>query len=297
MRNGDDDIETMKRLTMSAFGISDLTSINNSSTLFGIGDGIQSIFYEFTGSYDKQVLNTASAIREGISEKGEVFVVAHSQGTQIFCLALNLLTDDEKRKIHYYGAGSEAFVDGKANGLASSRNVKNAGDMVPIIGNMNPIKTLSSKQGEEDWVNIKVEGKGNKHEFQVFYAGDMTSWAREESKNYETKQNEQPEIGEVNNESIQSIKNIASGNLISGLGSVWTSERGSEQRSGIQAYGWEGIQDEDGIRSERRQETVLFRYNGTGWIRQSYCSRSNILSNIYTREYFNISRFSLSWKY
>ncbi len=116
------------------FQISESTLIRN-NTHGMVRDLFQAIGYELLGSIDKPAIQTAKALRIAINERGEVYVVAHSQGTAIFHQALSLLTKEEKSKIHYLGVGPEWIIDAKTEGLADATNVWNEGDPVPAFGN------------------------------------------------------------------------------------------------------------------------------------------------------------------
>ncbi|MBK7573659.1 MAG: hypothetical protein IPI26_00080 [Elusimicrobia bacterium] len=117
-----------------SFGISDATIVRNDTHYF-FGDFFQIIGHETLGTIDKPAILTAMAIREGIKQKGEVYVVAHSQGTSIFRQALYLLKPEEIKKIHYLGLGPEVIINSKINGLGSSKNIFNRFDIVPVFGN------------------------------------------------------------------------------------------------------------------------------------------------------------------
>lgn len=119
----------------NSFGIQAATIIKNNTHWFGIGDFFQSLAYEYLGIIDKPARDMAKAIRIGIQEKGEVFVLAHSQGSAVFKQSLSLLTKEEKSKIHYIGIGPQWIIDAKAEGLASATNIWNKGDPVPTLGN------------------------------------------------------------------------------------------------------------------------------------------------------------------
>ncbi len=231
-------------LFLNAFDVNMLTSILNTSGGHLL-DGLQSLGYEIFGALDKTVLETARAIKQGILEKGEVFVVAHSQGTKIFEMALNLLTPEERSKVHYYGAGGQSFVDADVHGLASARNVWNEGDKIPHVNKVSVWSTeLSSRNrekvqggdGSTSWAMINVEKKGNSHNFEIFYSEDMANWANQK-------------IEELGYAKENKVDNNVLG--ASGTSGLWTGEHRTEQQSNILAYDWKGIQNENGIYSDR----------------------------------------------
>ena len=86
--NTRDDARALRNSVMDFFGIKDATMILNDTHGKGLQDGIQVFFHEYLGVIDAPAIQAARAIRQGINEKGEVFVVAHSQGTAIFGAAL-----------------------------------------------------------------------------------------------------------------------------------------------------------------------------------------------------------------
>jgi pimeloyl-ACP methyl ester carboxylesterase len=135
VRTSDKEARYLNDAGKKAFGIQLATRIQNNTHWFGIRDFIQCLGHEYLGIIDKPALDTAKAIRAGIKEKGEVFVVAHSQGSAIFKQSLSLLTPEEKSKIHYIGLGPEWIIDAKSEGLASATNILNRGDPVPTFGN------------------------------------------------------------------------------------------------------------------------------------------------------------------
>jgi hypothetical protein len=129
-----------------------------------------------------------------------VYVVAHSQGTAIFAQAMELLSPAERSKVHFYGAGSEWFIDREQYGLASAENVWNKKDPIPMLANnlrvtnwVDPSEwrrkfrrlTITGARGAA-WKRIESEtnklGKPsrdyNYHNFQLYYNTDMTNWAQ-----------------------------------------------------------------------------------------------------------------------
>ena len=65
---------------------------NYTSPKSGIrGDIIQSALYELIGAIDPNAIATAVAISEGLHKFGKVYVVAHSQGSEIVREALDFI--------------------------------------------------------------------------------------------------------------------------------------------------------------------------------------------------------------
>jgi hypothetical protein len=197
MNRDDDELNELAMTIYKTFGARDGTRIQNGSHgPLGLLDFVQIIGHEYFGAYDRPVHNMAKAIRKGIDLKGEVYVVAHSQGTAIFARALELLTPAERSKIHYYGAGSEWFVDPAKYGLASAENVWNKKDIVPSFGNYirvtNSLLPVESSRkyrpvtrvigDDQSWREIEITwpgtGSRNHHNFSIYYLDDMKAWAR-----------------------------------------------------------------------------------------------------------------------
>ena len=169
---------------MDFFGIKDATMILNDTHGKGLQDGIQVFFHEYLGVIDAPAIQAARAIRQGINEKGEVFVVAHSQGTAIFGAALTLLSTEEKSKIHYLGLGAEKYISGKAEGMADAKNVRNMGDIVPVLGNGARVSNWLvpsewSRKMVTEWTNIDRNVPGNRHGFDQFYKQEVKTWIKE----------------------------------------------------------------------------------------------------------------------
>ncbi len=167
-----------------SFGVEKLTMISNNTHSKGFQDGIQVAFQEYFGAIDVPSVQVAIAIRQAIKEKGEVFVVAHSQGTAIFDAAVDLLSPSVKANIHYLGLGPEKYVSVKATGLADANNVRNAGDIVPILGNAARVSnwlmpTEWPRKMIADWTNIDRDVPGNRHGFDQFYKQEVKRWAKE----------------------------------------------------------------------------------------------------------------------
>ena len=117
-------------------------SFVHNPTNFLIFDLLQIVLHETFRPINTPAIQLARAMREGIEEKGEIKVYAHSQGTAVTQSALTLLTEKERSQVHYKGFGGQVYISEKEYGLASSENVKNAMDPVPIV-NANPIRWLN----------------------------------------------------------------------------------------------------------------------------------------------------------
>jgi hypothetical protein len=136
MDNDEKDARLFNRGVREVFGVTQAAYIANySHGPGGLGDKLQTLGYEAFGAVDAPAINAALAMKVGIREKGEVHVVAHSQGSEIFNQALKLLTSEERRHVHYQGFGSETYIDEDRLGLAEARNVRNQDDAVPFLGN------------------------------------------------------------------------------------------------------------------------------------------------------------------
>ena len=182
--NTRDDARALRNSVMDFFGIKDATMILNDTHGKGLQDGIQVFFHEYLGVIDAPAIQAARAIRQGINEKGEVFVVAHSQGTAIFGAALTLLSTEEKSKIHYLGLGAEKYISGKAEGMADAKNVRNMGDIVPVLGNGARVSNWLvpsewSRKMVTEWTNIDRNVPGNRHGFDQFYKQEVKTWIKE----------------------------------------------------------------------------------------------------------------------
>jgi hypothetical protein len=108
--------------------------IENNTHAFGLGDTMQVLGHE-VGLVDVTAIRAAGAMKQGIREKGEVFVIAHSQGAAITNSALKLLTPEERSKVHYQGFGGQTYIDANKQGLAEASNYRQTHDGVPYVGN------------------------------------------------------------------------------------------------------------------------------------------------------------------
>jgi hypothetical protein len=136
MDNTFDDAKDMRDAVRQIFDVSDSAMISNEKGVVPyVQDVLQTTGYEALGLVDAPAVNAALAMKVGVKEKGEVYVIAHSQGSEVFHQALKLLTPEERAHVHYQGFGPETYIDAKAFGLAEARNVWNKGDVIPRSGN------------------------------------------------------------------------------------------------------------------------------------------------------------------
>jgi hypothetical protein len=112
-----------------------IARIENNTHSFPFGDGLQSLGYETGTSIDVTAIRAADAMKQAISEKGSVYVIAHSQGSAIFNSALQLLTPEERSNVHYQGFGPEKYINASQTGIAESYNCEHVNDIVPQMGN------------------------------------------------------------------------------------------------------------------------------------------------------------------
>jgi hypothetical protein len=202
MKNTEDTSSAMRKNASLAFD-SEALLIPNETHWGGFGDAIQIVFHELFGVYDRPSRLMAEAIKQTVEEKGVAFVVGHSQGTKINERALAQLSLQIREKVYFYGAGGETLVSKEKYDLAGARNTWNRTtamdkDWIPAIGNnLNPMNIKPGQQnrlwrdvlqdggkamdgslaGENTWVGISVQVKGNKHKFDVFYLADFQKWA------------------------------------------------------------------------------------------------------------------------
>lgn len=180
-----DGARSMNATINKSLGVSESALVVNEVHGAGLGDFLQVFAYEYLGSVDAPAIQAAAALREGISQKGEVYAVAHSQGSAVFRAALDLLTSEERSKIHYLGLGAQKYIDAKTMGLADAANVRNAGDLVPSLGNE---WRISGWLNPREWprkvsVSWKTANSTKKdfweHQFEDHYADEVAIWGRE----------------------------------------------------------------------------------------------------------------------
>ncbi|MBL0350667.1 MAG: hypothetical protein IPP68_09900 [Elusimicrobia bacterium] len=199
------DLYNMDKIASDALGIRRCAQVTNfthinlprmGNTIIdpGFGDIFsQMIGTEYFNTVDITVVHAAEAMRRGIAEKGFVLAIGHSQGTAIARRALSLLTAEERKKVHIYGAGSEWYIDEKRIGVGSAWNARNVEDPVPILGMMTG---MASNVLPWNWDRIADAGrgwrvfnstqnqtpkgeKGNKHDFGIYYLESLRDWATE----------------------------------------------------------------------------------------------------------------------
>jgi len=155
MDNNSVDAGLMRDMVFGKYKVTNGASIaNGKGPIPLVFDILQSVGYELFGAVDAPVINAALAMKEGIKEKTDVYVIAHSQGSEVFMEALKLLSPEERSHVHYQGFGSETYVDAQKVGIADARNVINIGDNVPKVSNackiaaagmnIDPIRTSSA---------------------------------------------------------------------------------------------------------------------------------------------------------
>jgi len=175
----------MRDSIAKSMGVVNVAMVVNNTHGKGIGDFIQVFSHEYLGAIDAPAVHAAAALRQGIKEKGEVFAVVHSQGSGIFRAAAKLLTPEERAKVHYLALGPQVKNTKGAQGLADAKNVRNAGDIVPALGNewrvsswLNPLE-WSRKTGI-GWSRINTpQGGAVEHGFIEHYEDEVAIWARE----------------------------------------------------------------------------------------------------------------------
>lgn len=121
-------------------------------------DLIQIIGHE-TGAIDVIAIEaakkiSAAAIKAQENNCGTCFtinVVAHSQGTMVFKVALNLLPEKVKNRIKYVGLGGQVAIDGTGI-LISARNIADKRDPVPL-SNWSPTRILDGFGGSIEMFN------------------------------------------------------------------------------------------------------------------------------------------------
>jgi hypothetical protein len=182
-------INVMKPDVMSSFKISEVGVIENySHGIIGELDVLQMLGHELFGAYDKTVINTVAALKQGINEKGMVFAIAHSQGSAILHLALSLLTPDERARVHVFTVGPEWAANKTSDGVASAANYWNKNDIVPALANwaMLPVNLVVPGRFGRIFVapNRTKDGTENAHYFSS-YEGALKDWASRMTKIYD----------------------------------------------------------------------------------------------------------------
>lgn len=92
----------------------------------------------------EQIEIAAQALRNnGGQGQKFIYVVAHSQGTEVFYRALNFLSAQTRAMIIYYGVGSERFIPNDM-GLALAENYFWSDDMVPVLTNQTILRRFTA---------------------------------------------------------------------------------------------------------------------------------------------------------
>lgn len=161
VRNNEDQARQINNFAKKVVGVEVATQIKNESFLFGIGDLIQSIKYEYLGALDKPVMDTYKAIQQGIHERGFAIVFAHSQGTAVYRQAESLLTEAERDLVKFVGFGNEWNSTAK-----NAVNIHNPQDPIPWINRIKIITNmiLPWNQGRDTAKVTIGGGKGHKFE-------------------------------------------------------------------------------------------------------------------------------------
>lgn len=120
-------------------------------THFKVGDIVQIVGHEL-GAIDitavrlaNQLSAAGAALKNAGCCCGSIEVLAHSQGAMVFNRALPLVDNRTKRLICFTGIGGEKAIV-RGSGLASTENLGNKHDWVPVIGNYNPLRVLDVSQ-------------------------------------------------------------------------------------------------------------------------------------------------------
>ena len=154
-----------------------ISAVRIENNTHGIGDIIQVIGHEL-GFVDITAVRAADAMRQGIKEKGEIYVIAFSQGAATFESGVKLLTPEERKHVHYQGFGGESYIDADKLGIAEATNFRVASDIVPRLGNdirdsaLNAIKSAVNLPGciqtifeesrsEKNWIVVSQTGGGS----------------------------------------------------------------------------------------------------------------------------------------
>ena len=235
--NNLDNAKEMQREVQDIFGVSDSIHIFNGKHLFGALDVVQTLCYEFLGSYDLKIFQTAGALNEGVKDRGFVFWVVHSQGAAIAEMTLKsgLLSEDVRSKIFVISVGPQMEIDAKKYGLNGAINVENVRDFVPKLGKANLLRYLDDTGSGEV---LKINKEEARHSFLGAYSGTVREIAEVKIKELFGGENE-----DLENSSINLGFNADNGVQYFGYGR----EQGFERGSNLLVYDWQGIQNRNGI--------------------------------------------------
>lgn len=113
---------------IGSIGVGDIVQILLNETLLAITVADQEMA--------KQLKAAAQKAKENKCCCWSIYVVAHSQGTEIFRRASNLLDEDTKKHIHFTGLGGETIFN-PDEGFGSIDNIAEKNDPVPKINPLN----------------------------------------------------------------------------------------------------------------------------------------------------------------
>lgn len=133
------------------------------------GDAAEVLGHE-TKAIEITAIRAANAMKKAINDPkiGEVYVVAHSQGSAVFERALSLLTPEERSKVHYQGFGPQKYIDAEQYGLGSARNVRHARDPVPVANDAREAVGIQSKSENWEVVGTKEKNEGYNLQYHGF---------------------------------------------------------------------------------------------------------------------------------
>jgi hypothetical protein len=117
-----------------------------------------------------QIELAAWALRNngGQGEK-TIYVVAHSQGTEVFFRALNFLRPETRAMIRFYGFGGQRFVPNDI-GLRSAFNYYYPDDLVPLLANATPLRRPYASLRTYTVYRIPVRPGGSGHNWTNNYS-------------------------------------------------------------------------------------------------------------------------------
>jgi hypothetical protein len=141
--------------------------IKNATYFAYLGDVVQIIGNELTLT-DITAIRGAAILRKMAEYCRCITVIAHSQGTMTFRMALGLIDNLAiRKKICFHGYGGEYFANSFL-GLGGYENVWNKGDLVPYSALLpTPAKILDFAPGA--WRNVDSGFSGFRHRFENNY--------------------------------------------------------------------------------------------------------------------------------